>query len=156
MLSTRVPFDSSDLFWGNAIITPTRQEFRVHLAAYCPSHLAYNRHFFWFCSGFFHGQNIFPNLFLYPSQFDVWKGLSGGGGAPEAPLSILALEPNSAQKSCFPERWHQFQFIWPLFGNFFEKSPKKSAKIENPSKNGQIWAKFLNFVIFELFQHANL
>ena len=33
MLSTRAPFDSPDLFWGNAITTPTRQEFRVYLAA---------------------------------------------------------------------------------------------------------------------------
>ena len=41
------------------------------------------------------------------------------GGAPGAPLSILALEPNSAQKSCSPERWHQFQLIWSFFRIFF-------------------------------------
>ena len=33
MLSTRAPFDSPDLFRDNAITTPTRQEFRVYLAA---------------------------------------------------------------------------------------------------------------------------
>ena len=58
------------------------------------------------------------------------------GGAPEAPPAILALEQIFAQKSCFPKGWHQFQLIWPLFGIFFQKSPKKLAKIENPSKNG--------------------
>ena len=58
------------------------------------------------------------------------------GGLLEPPLSILALEPNSAKKSCSPERWDQFQLIWSLFGKFFQKSPKKWAKIENPSKNG--------------------
>ena len=50
--------------------------------------------------------------------------------------AILALEQIFAQKSCFLIGWYQFQLIWPLFGNFFQKSPKKSAKIENPSKNG--------------------
>ena len=57
------------------------------------------------------------------------------GGAPEAPPpAILALEQIFAQKSCFPKGWHQFQLIWPLFGNFFQKLPKKTTKIENPSK----------------------
>ena len=58
------------------------------------------------------------------------------GGAPGAPPAILALEQNFAQKSCFPKGWHQLQLIWTLFGNFFQKSPKKSANIENPSKYG--------------------
>ena len=59
-----------------------------------------------------------------------------GGWWPPPPLSILALEQILTQKSCFPKSWHQFQLIWPLFGNFFQKLPKKLAKIENPSKNG--------------------
>ena len=46
------------------------------------------------------------------------------GGAPGAPPAILALEQIFAQKSCSPKGWHQFQLIWPLFGNFFQKSPK--------------------------------
>ena len=72
-----------------------------------------------------------------PSQCDVWEGPSGvGGGSGSPPPAILALEQIFAQKSCFPKGWHQFQLIWPLFGNFFQKSPKKLAKIENPSKNG--------------------
>ena len=42
------------------------------------------------------------------------------GGAPGAPpLSILALEPILAKKSCFPESCLQFQLIWPFFRIFF-------------------------------------
>ena len=58
------------------------------------------------------------------------------GGLRKPPLSIFALEQIFAQKTCFPLSLHQFQLIWPLFGIFFQKSSKKLAKIENPSKNG--------------------
>ena len=58
------------------------------------------------------------------------------GGAPGAPLSILALEPNLAKKSCSPERCYQFQLIWPLFGIFFQKSQKK---ISEYWKSIKIW-----------------
>ena len=51
------------------------------------------------------------------------------GGLREPPPAILALEQNFAQKSCFPKGWHQLKLIWPLFGNFFQKSPKKLVKI---------------------------
>ena len=75
--------------------------------------------------------------YFNPNQTDVWEALPGLGGLRKPPPpAILALEQIFAQKSCFPKGWHQFQLIWPLFGNFFQKSPKKSAKIENPSKNG--------------------
>ena len=60
-------------------------------------------------------------------------GWGGGGGLPP-PLSILALEPILAQKSCSPKSWHQFQLIWPLFRIFFPKITKKLAKIKNLSK----------------------
>ena len=77
-----------------------------------------------------------------------------GGGLRKPPLSILAPEQILAQKSCFPKSWHQYQVILPLFRNFFQKSTKKLAKIENLSKNCQKWVKIPNFVIFERFKLA--
>ena len=73
-----------------------------------------------------------------------------GGGLQEPPLSILALELNSAQKSCFPERWHQFWLIWPFFRIFFSitlpnisenwKSSEKSLKMGEIFKICNFWA----------------
>ena len=56
------------------------------------------------------------------------------GWWPPPPLSILALEPNLAPKSCFPTRWHQFQLIWHLFRIFFPKITKKWWKLKTYRK----------------------
>ena len=83
-----------------------------------------------------------------PNQTDVWEALPGLGGAPEAPPpAILALEQIFAQKSCFPKGWHQFQLSWPLFENFLQKSPKKSANLNSIKKwlNMSKISKFCNF-----------
>ena len=57
-----------------------------------------------------------------------------GRGLQEPPLSILALEPNLAQNSCSPERWHQFQLIWPFFRNFFSINPQKISESWNSTE----------------------
>ena len=84
-----------------------------------------------------------------PSQCDVWEGPSGvGGGSGSPPPAILALGQNFAQKSCFPKGWHQFQLIWPLFGIFFQKSPKKIGEYWKSVKkwlNMSEISKFCNF-----------
>ena len=69
-----------------------------------------------------------------PNEGNVWKPCQVQGGVAATPLSILALEPILAQKSCSPKSWHQFQLIWPLFRIFFPKITKKLAKIKNLSK----------------------
>ena len=75
-------------------------------------------------------------------------------GGAAAPLSILAMEQILAQKSCFPKAGINFNSFGPFSEFFFSKNHKNIDENWKPTKNCKKWAKILNFVIFEQFQHA--
>ena len=77
-----------------------------------------------------------------------------GGWHQKPPVSILAQEPILAQKSCSPNRWHQFKIIRNFFIILFPCITKKMVKNEDLLNNREKWAKITNFVIFEPFQHV--
>ena len=78
-----------------------------------------------------------------------------GGGLQEPPLSILALEPNLAQKSCFPERCLQFQLIWPFFRIFFPSLPQKNSENWNSTEKSLKMVKIFKICNFWAISTCN-